>query len=917
MINPITSFSVASVDRNINGDTTIDFQFIKPVIGKVGGYYLYTNTSSGYTTLDVKIESLRHKELAVSTYDDDLGYTHFIETLSENEYQGRQLSFYIAAISTSREFSTSSGIVTVDTFPSPVIDLFAKYDSYEVTLSWEGLTTLLGENSDFSYYEIYLSQLEEIYSTTLDTTNTSLLLNSSFTVGQNIYVKDIFKKSQWYGVVSSTGQLDLTNLKLTNSSDISDIINIDSLVIYTESSTGYLIGTTTGTSYIDTSFIKETNYLYKVRSITTAGRESDFLSYPISTLAVTYGSPYLRSISNSTTIYYENLTCNSSTGQTSLTLSITPKNYLDIEVSVNNIILTNYIDYIIVDDTITFTTALVLNDIINVIITSDLTSNKYWQNIKATLIDKHYYDLSSFAIPYSKKENYILKGYFGISDCILDVYINGVYGITTSTGQYGEFELNYKFPKGETRVVFQVRDKNNIIFSPVSNEYSIKTINLYTWYSVFGSQYKQIETELDLSRQDISVANARYSSFTDRFQPLIELYKVGAEDDTKFRALAYEIFKMFEFVGYNEGINIFLDALAEESITDNWDHYEIYYNNSLYDSIQTGFSFIQKKIDPITLTSTGLSRQKYIYGITCLTSTGEETDASFLTVDTRWWVPSTLGINILEWTPVYEIPYYNIYRGTSTGNITYLTTITGNIFVDNNSINSSSTTVSPIYNFTDYEPPTNLKKIKNTKISEVELYNRRPHWMEVVLYAIGSYDILDYQLERIIFFLKKLIPPEIKFLFLYCNDMTVKSTGLNLPPAYYRLGGTESTGLFLDFTRNTFDGLPLEYARYYESYYDITYYQITALYENTITPSTGITTIKWDAVGTVDMIKFQYMTSNNGITWSAWSTAVNAVDYTYSTIGVQIFGVQVKYRFIYYSPLWTDPEKITITYIEE
>ena len=912
MIDPISSFSVASVTR---GSTIIDFQFIKPAVGKVGGYYLYISTDGiTYSILDVKIDSSRHKELSLSTYDDDLGYTHFVETLSDSLYEGRELYFYIAAISTSREFSTSSGIVTVDTFPSEVTNLFAKYDSYEVALSWDVINTTTGMNTDFLNYEIYLSPLQEVSGTTLDTTNTSLLLNNNFTVGQIIYVRELFKRSQWFGTVITNGELDLTSLKLTNSSDVLDTINIDNIKIYIETSTGYLLGTTTGNAYIDTTFTKDITYIYKVRTITTAGRQSIFSSYPIYAVSVNYTAPYLRSPSNSITKYVESFTCNTSTGQTEVTLFITPTNYTSIYVSVNGVTLNITTDYTIVTNVVTLNSSLNLNDITIVTILTNLVSNEYWQNIKVTLIDKHYYATEIYSIPYSKTETFILKGYFGVSDCNLDIFINNSYGFTVVTDDYGQFEIDYKFPKGEITLVFQARDKTNIVFSPTSNAYNIKTLNLYTWYSILGSQYKQIIDELTLSIADISVANARYSSFTDRFQPLIELYKVGSEDDTKFRALAYDVFKMFEYVGYDEGLDIFLNAIETESLTDNWDHYEIYNNDSLFNSKRTGFSFVQKKT-VISLTSTGLDRKKYTYGVTCLTSTGEETDAVFLTVDTRWWVPSALGINILEWTPVYQIPYYNIYRGTSTGAITYLTTITGNIFVDNNSIISSSGIISPIYNFTDYEPPVDAKIYRKTKVSNLTIFNRRPNWMEIAIYAVGSTDIPDYQLDRLIFFLEKLIPPEKKYLLLYCNNITVKANLFNLPPAYYRVGGSESTGLVLDVTTNTFASLPPEYAEYYQSYYDISHYVLTALYENTIKTILGVATFKWTAIGTPNIITFQYMSSANGLTWSTWSTAVDATDISFSTIGIQIYGAYVKYRFIWYSSTWLDADSITITSI--
>lgn len=398
-----------------------------------------------------------------------------------------------------------------------------------------------------------------------------------------------------------------------------------------------------------------------------------------------------------------------------------------------------------------------------------LLSNIYWEQIKSTLIDKNYYDKSLYAIPYSATETFNLKGFLGVSRCLVDVFINDIYGFTISTGIYGEYDINYKFEKGQTDLRIQARDRENIAFSRTTGTYSIRTIYIYTWYSVLGNQYAQIVDELGYLRTDNSLSTVRYSSYTDRYKPLIELSKYAEEDSTEFLTLAAEIFKMFEYVSYDESVNILFDSIQTEA--DYFDHYDVFYRNSLYRTIKTGWSFVTIS------TSTGLDRGNYYYGITSLTSTGEETGAEVIRVDDRWWPLSSTGfvrMNVIQWSPVNGIPYYNIYRGISEDSLEYLTTISGLLFVDAGAITPNPLKIPPIHNFTDYEAPTDLSLYLDTRLAPYEMFLKNKTWIQIVIYAEDNNDIPEFQLERIIFYLKKIIAPEIRYIVIYANDSSVR-----------------------------------------------------------------------------------------------------------------------------------------------
>jgi hypothetical protein len=723
-MDPITSLTVDSIEL-IDGFTTVDFSFIKPA-GTTGGYYLYiSSTGTDFTYIDNKVDSSHYRDISISTYNDYYGYTHFLYTTTSTGLQGKFLYFYITALSPSLEESTSSGIVTTTTHPQQPENELGIYDAYDVTLSWDAIDFTNGRNLAFNNYNIYRSGVSELLNVTTigteDDGTQNILYNTYFTVGTVVWIFDIFKRSQWFGEVITEGELDLTDLKRTEYSDVSDTIILDNLRIFIDNGVNTLIGTTTSTGYIDTSFTFGNYYLYKITSYASNSVNSAYSVVPIFACTPSYAYPYLRSAYNSDTT---------------------------------------------------------------------LLSNEEWVEIKKTLIDKNYYDKTAYAIPYSATESFNIKGYLGISNFYVDVFLNGSENVefTTSTGNYGEFEFYYLFPKGETTFTFQARDKaTNTYFSRISGSTSIRTLYIYTFFSILGQQFKEFYDEMALQKQDISVELSRYASFTERYQPLIELYKIAEEDDALFKTLSYEVFKMFEYVAYDESLNIFLDALSAEE--DNIDHYKIYYNNRLYRTARTGLTFTPRFIDRYSEVQTGVFRGKYYYGITSCTSTGEETTVGTLLVDDRYW-PVYRKNNIIFWDHVSGANYYKIYKGTSEDELYYMDNSLTNVFVDIG-IDSANTSITPpIANFTDYDPPTNIRHYIDWDYANFTMFFHNPNYLQIVIFAVGDNVIPEYQLDRITFFLDKLVPPELKYMIVIAYDSSLQviypgdlTIDLSSPPA--------------------------------------------------------------------------------------------------------------------------------------
>lgn len=395
---------------------------------------------------------------------------------------------------------------------------------------------------------------------------------------------------------------------------------------------------------------------------------------------------------------------------------------------------------------------------------TEILSDPYWKRIKDVLIDKIYYDKTPFAIPYAKDTIYNLKGYLGVSTCKLDIFINDIYNYTTSTGIYGEFEINYKFPKGNLSMVFQARDRYNIKFSRKSAPYSIRTFNIYSWYAaVLGTQYKQVDQESNSIITDVSIDTCRYSYFEDRFSPFVGLYKEGDEAETKFISLASTNFKAFQYASYDKSIQMMLDAFSEN--LPELDHYEVYFNIELYNTQETAYTF--------TATSTGLERGNYYYGVAACTYDGEETPITALRVDRRWWPAPYTNENVIMWDYVVGADFYRIYRGTSTEDLCFITSTGMNVAVDINGILPCSEITPVPYNFTNMLEPTNVKLYDKYGVNNLFLRLKKPSSLVILLFGTENSIIAEFDLQRILYLLKKFIPPELNYTVIFSNDTKV------------------------------------------------------------------------------------------------------------------------------------------------
>jgi len=816
-------------------------------------YMSYDNTS--FVKVETRVDSSLMRLPSISTTK-DLTYTYFNHQINEDHTYGRSLYFYIKILNSAQTVLATSETVTVPTYPSIVENVMCTFDNYDVTVTWDAVDTTDGNNEDVSEYRIYRSSIEGISGSTLDTTNVYLLLNTAFAVGDVLWVSDSMKRLEWYGVVETAGEFDLTSTGILEVNCIANVenISIDNITVNRELTAKSYVGSTTNLYYTDSTFVSNNKYIYNVAAYTILGGVGNFGKYPIFTLPITEAYPYIRSY-----LY-------SSTG---------------------------------------------------------LLSNPYWANLKQVLVDENYYDKATWAIPYSKDESFNIKGYLGLSDCKVDIYVNDIYNSMVTTTSTGEFSFNHKFPRTSSTIKIQCRDKSNVDFSRISAPIEVRPLNLYTWFSLLGDQYKDMIDELDSSIEDISIENCRYSSFVDRFTPLIELNKNANEDEVFFKNIAIEIFKSFEFGGYDKSLRMFLDALQDNII--NFDHYEIFYNDEYNETKQTGFSFIVNEtmygtayvmsstgyvitssgyvVAGIT-TSSGLERDDYYYGISSTNALDEESDVLIQRVDCRWWPEDYKGYIILNWDVIPEATRYKIYRGTTETDLHFMTYINGNLFVDIGAIELFPEHP-PVYGFVSYDHPAEIRVIRNNRVGNDESFFRRYNWMHIVIYTKDNQEFYDYEIDRILFYLRRFIPPETRYGLVYANDDFSRIyDGLNADTTRYELSNPN----MYYCTGDLFTRVDLDITNSEDGTTDVA---CTARYLSSIYKKyNSFTSLTFIGSGDSEDIMYQYRTSENNLVWSDWTTETDAIGTITIDFVSDIKFIEFKW---YFYGLITDPDYFYVT----
>jgi len=774
MIGSIINFGVYSKTRN---DSTTDITFIFDTpSGDLGAYELYRGYNENVSDLvSTKVDTV-HSDLTGNSESNSViklnNKIYFNYTIPAED-DGKSLYFKVRARSIFHESSSFSTEVVFNNYCSAVSNMIGYYDNFNVALSWEALDLTNQKNSNFKDFVIQRQGVLGVSDIDFDSTDNSFF-SPALTLGKFVWVIDSFSRSYWCAPVTTEGyfQLSLANTIIQHK-------KYEGVVLSVIDDTTVQVSPPLSSKFLKAAAICTVNGISKLLSddLDTSGTQISLSS----TTSILPGQTI--TITEDVVKINDKLNLNTTINQHNILVYIEDTNPIQIgNVSTNSFIDESYekgnlyiykvfsrnVEGVLSLATISPVYTISMLDAVPYLrhpnnSDTGIVQQLYWKSMKNSLIDKNYYLKDRFDIPYLYNKPIHFKGYLGVSKSNLDVFVNDHYQDTIQTDVYGEFDFYFVFPKGESRIKFQARDHQNIDFSRMSATAVINTLNIYTTFGIMGEVLEEYVEELNALREDNNINTARYSSFIPKYAPYIEMYKSGTEDDDDFMELASTVFSAYDYAGYDKSLNMVLEKFLEK--TPEFDHYEIYTRNSIYDTITTGRFFVSNNPQ--------LTRVNYYYGVSAVRSTGEETPPSIIRVDSRWWTFRYKGFNSFMWDEVATADYYNIYRGVSKDTLSFLATAQSNIFIDNGTLSEDINKKPYEYNYSGMDIPSNFKVYLRTKLSQIQMLYRKLGNTVIMLFAKDNDVFPELQFTRLTQLFSKLIPPEIRYTVFLVRDSSI------------------------------------------------------------------------------------------------------------------------------------------------
>lgn len=808
------------VENNIDDNGSyLTFRFSEITSGNIGGYNIYVkyNLTEIFTYETFVIDSSANSDDdVIFTYNED-GYTYFNYYINDEDF-GKTFFISVAPVLRTWVEDGTSNIVEVIAPPHPVLNLKAYYGNNLINISWEDDPEA---NSNVIHYAIRRSKGKII--SNLSVADNGDLYSTEFYYGTNYLIVDKVKKVYWYGSCQNNNRLSILNTNMfpyvLDTADEYEM-SINNVVAYSEEefetiSTLSKVPLQTSYIYEDDIFDLDSVYFYSVVPYSSSSISGSAVAVPLIIRKLDKLVPYLRSIGNSENTYL---------------------------------------------------------------------SSPFWRNMKNVLVDNNYYLKQQFDIP-KIKGNYSFKGFLGFAFCYVDIFVNGTYALSVETDNYGNFEFDLPFRNNVISLSLQGRDKNNIHFSIKSTPQIIRLVNIYTFFAVLANSYTDMWEEILRQFDDFSFSTSRLQLLSDKLSPFVDFIKNIDEEDDSYRNVLIASYLAYEYAGYQKAIYMILDSFKEN--VPECSDYLVFFNDFAMDTLKSRYTFSLNNKDLVSTSTTRLERGHYVYGVSACTYAGEESSISIIHADSRWWPNESLlddpdsyyGYNIIFWDEVGEADFYKVYRldnpsyyfEYNIADFSFLQECQMPILMDFG-LNPLQPSVNPPkYTITEFSKPQNLKVYYNNFISDVDINIKNKNWIRILIFENRVSELKDYQIGRLLSMFKDLIPPELGYTILLCNDYRVKDiTFLDrpnkeiqpLPNIHYRCYGDLISGVYY---QGTFVG-PFSIVRgqpgfraYNSLNYNEGFYSYTAFFQSDlIEKAEGISQIILMKNSSSDFCKVQY-----------------------------------------------------------
>jgi hypothetical protein len=398
--------------------------------------------------------------------------------------------------------------------------------------------------------------------------------------------------------------------------------------------------------------------------------------------------------------------------------------------------------------------------------------NATFFTMRNALVDENVYKKNPYSLP--KKDydgaTYNFRGFAGVADCPVEVFVDDTMFTSVRTDTNGEFSVDFNPPKDSftMSVVVYNRDQSKQ-FVPI-RDLPFDKVVIYAYFSVLSRQIEVISNlgyTANISRQIITLADE--AVIKDWYAKSIGLVFNFDDDYDKFRR---EVLFLYPLLWNNP--NTLSPSLMEQILKYYMDNdygisdFAIYENG---DPLQAGNDLMRLRSSVVTSLKTQLGKNKYTYYVTSVDPENPNIESfpQTISLDYRLYdSPATINYPAIAivWDPVKPKgqAMYNVYRKINNGPIKLLKTTAASGYIDNGT-DIETDRLFPDFQYTNMEMVSNLRFFSRTTIQSMYYGDYAKNFVLVAIYGTNGADSIPFGIrDRLTYLFNSKINPSTKLI---------------------------------------------------------------------------------------------------------------------------------------------------------
>lgn len=382
------------------------------------------------------------------------------------------------------------------------------------------------------------------------------------------------------------------------------------------------------------------------------------------------------------------------------------------------------------------------------------------------LVDENVYKKHQFSLPLKDADDasYNFRGFIGVVDCPVEVYMDDVMFTVVRSDSNGEFSVNFNPPKSSFNmsVVAYNRDQTRT-FVPI-RDIPFDKVTIYSYFAMISRQIQVLSDvgyTLNVARHMLSLADeTTIKEWYGRSLGLSFNY------DDVYEKFRQEVLFLHPLLWNNPGLmgpSIMEEILEYYRIND----YGIR-SFSIHpggDPFQTGNDLLRLGSSVVTSLRTQLGKNQYTYYVTSVDPSISTMESAPQTISVDYRVfNSTATINYpaiaIVWDPVRPKGQakYNVYRQINGGAIKLIKTTEATGYIDNG-FALETDRVFPTFQYANISAVPNLRFFSRTTLQSMSYGDYARNFLMVVIYGTAPDSIPFGIQDRLTYLLRSKLDP--------------------------------------------------------------------------------------------------------------------------------------------------------------